>query len=354
MEARETSLARAVRSARGAYDASCKRLLLERQVIARVLAGAVSGFEGVDPAEAARDLVVGEPTLGEPLGRDAPADPGPALALSTEDGTEAEGQGRFDVRARAIDPSTGELVELDLEAQGTSRLGYPLLRRAMYYCGRMLSQQGASVVARSRYGALRRVVTVWVVADPPAHARCTLWRAAMAGEPLVGAPAWDERDYARAEVVAACLGAGAREAGGLLGMLDALLGPGLAAEERLALLAGKYGMMVTEPIEEGVRDVCTMGEALVMRTTERVRREMADEIRQEMADEITRDVTDRVTKDVTDRVTRDVAERTRRETIAASARALMASLAAATAEAALDMLQVTGADRAEVLSALAE
>ena len=405
---RSTSLADGIRAAESAFDAVCKRLLGERQVVSRILVDTVSGFEGADPDVVAHDCVASDPSYGVPLSRDVPigpnvtqgapqsmpqgsppshdvntaghgapyaddvpdekdaphardrptghvappsrgalTDPGPAARLDTDDATVTEGLAIFDVRTRAVVPGTMRVVELDLEGQGKASPGYPLLRRAMFYCGRMLSRQGADVVAHSAYGALRRVVSVWVVFNPSKDLAGTVLRARMDTELLVGEPAWDVSDVDCVEIAIMCVGGDSRERGGALGMLDVLFAQDLDPEEKLTILADEYGMMMTEQIEEGVQDMCTLAEVW--------RENIREEVTREVTDEITRDVTDKVTRDVTQQVTRDVTDKVKRETardvLIANVRALMDSLST-TAAVALDLLKASDDERSVVVAAL--
>ena len=74
---------------------------------------------------------------------------------------------------------------------------------------------------------------------------------------MLGSCTLESGSYDRLSVVLICLGPGSREAGGIVGMLDTLLAVDLSAEEKLALLHDKYGMMITTNLEEGTRAMIT-------------------------------------------------------------------------------------------------
>ncbi len=259
-----TNVARAMVAAQGDYDAHCKRLLADRQVIARVLAGTLDEYSEVPVEVVERDLIDGEPTIDAPMGRD---DPGRPLLLESEDSV-GEGLVRFDVRVRVRAPGTDDgsgmprLLELDLEPQGRTRPGYPLLCRALYYCGRMISQQGGGVVAHSDYGRLRKVVSVWVCLEPLEANRATVAAFEVRQRDLSGKGSYDRSDYDRLEVVVIGLGSGSREAGGVVGMLATLLDADMEPEKKLAVLHDEYGMMVSQSIEREVRDMGGVGQAI--------------------------------------------------------------------------------------------
>ena len=60
-----TSLGESVAATKGRYDAACKRLLAERQVLARVLREWVPEFAGAPIGQIEREGFEAEPRLGE-------------------------------------------------------------------------------------------------------------------------------------------------------------------------------------------------------------------------------------------------------------------------------------------------
>ena len=163
---KDSSTARAVRSVASDYDAACKRVLSEKQILARILHDYLDEFSGTSPEEIARTCFEGDPRVGtDPVGRDAVAES--VTVLANEDKTIAEGAVTFDIRFKAWYPCPSDTmernllcVELDVEAQSNFNPGYPLLKRGVFYGGRMLSMQGDGIVEKSHYERVRKVVSV--------------------------------------------------------------------------------------------------------------------------------------------------------------------------------------------------
>ena len=126
----------------------------------------------------------------------------------------------------------------------------------------MIARQGAGVVAGSDYGQLRKVVSVWVCLDPLAANRATVTAFGVEARDVVGDGIYNRSDYDKLEVVVIGLGPGAREAGGVVGMLATLLAKDVTPEKKLEELHNKYGIMITEDIEAGVRGMGGMGQAI--------------------------------------------------------------------------------------------
>lgn len=71
----------------------------------------------------------------------------------TEDKSETEGAVFYDIRFNALAPADGHPIRLiiNVEAQNDFHPGYPLLKRAIYYCSRLISSQYGSVFVKSHY-----------------------------------------------------------------------------------------------------------------------------------------------------------------------------------------------------------
>ena len=66
--------------------------------------------------------------------------------MVTEDVGINEGKITYDIRYRATAPSGDGFIELiiNVEAQNRYNPGYPLVKRGIYYCSRMISKQYGS------------------------------------------------------------------------------------------------------------------------------------------------------------------------------------------------------------------
>ena len=139
------------------YDQHAKRLLSQRTIMARLLKRTVPEFKDVAITDIAEKYIEGSPQISEiPVARDKTNavrntlhTPKEFLGDATESIGITEGWIRFDILFHARAPKSGELITLiiNVEAQRTqrrSKLGYALLRRAIYYASRLLSSQNGS------------------------------------------------------------------------------------------------------------------------------------------------------------------------------------------------------------------
>ena len=140
------------------YDATCKQVLSEKSLIAYILQTCLDEFRGYSLRYIVRHCIQGTPDVGTVV---VEADNGGSFRIKnqqTEDKTETEGTVFYDIRFTAIVPNNGKLIELiiNIEAQNDFNPGYPLLKRAVYYCSRMISSQYGSVFTKSHYEKSRR------------------------------------------------------------------------------------------------------------------------------------------------------------------------------------------------------
>ena len=88
-----------------------------------------------------------------------------------EDTTITEGTVTFDIRFTAAVPSVREKIGLilNVEAQNQFHPGYPLIKRGIYYCCRMVSSQYGTVFTKSHYEKIKKVYSIWICTNPPEY-----------------------------------------------------------------------------------------------------------------------------------------------------------------------------------------
>ena len=69
----------------------------------------------------------------------------------------------------AVAPVSGELIRLiiNIEAQNDYYPGYPLIKRGLYYCSRMISAQYGTEFTGSHYEQIKKVYSIWICINPP-------------------------------------------------------------------------------------------------------------------------------------------------------------------------------------------
>ena len=120
----------------------------------------------------------------------------------------------YDVRFDAIAPKSADSTEqeevirliINVEAQTKFKPGYPLTKRAIYYCSRMISAQHGPIFRKSEYGKIRKVYSIWVCTKPSEEFQNTLTRYSIRPEPLIGNAVEKTENYDLMSMVTICLG----------------------------------------------------------------------------------------------------------------------------------------------------
>ena len=160
----ETTIAKSIRTSddKASYDAACKRLLSEKIILAWIMKSCLEEYRDCSVTDIAEKYIEGTPQIGEvPV---APDETNSAVihGLSSEDTTLTEGTVTYDIRFTALAPVSGELIRLiiNAEAQNDFYPGYPLLKRGIYYCSRMISSQYGVEFTESHYEDIKKVYSL--------------------------------------------------------------------------------------------------------------------------------------------------------------------------------------------------
>ena len=80
----------------------------------------------------------------------------------------SEGVTTFDIRFQAVTPGVDPLtLIINVEAQQSSDVSYPMIKRALYYGSRLISSQNGVEFDHSHYEKIRKVYSIWLCMDTP-------------------------------------------------------------------------------------------------------------------------------------------------------------------------------------------
>ena len=264
---RETALAQSIRTAdvNADYDAACKRILSEKIILAWIMKAALAEYRDLDVKEIAEKYIEGEPAVGEtPVHQD---ETNPRIKGSnTEDTSINEGTVTYDILFRAVAPGSGVPIALiiNVEAQNDFNPGYPLLKRGIYYCGRMLSAQHGTEFANSHYEKVKKVYSIWVCMKPNEGWKNTITRYSIREENLVGNAHADIASYDLISLVMLCLGPAA--GGGeveVLKLLDVLLSAEVEPQKKQQVLQNEFNIPMTKKLAEEVSEMCNLSRGVM-------------------------------------------------------------------------------------------
>lgn len=252
---------------KAAYDAACKRLLANKIILAWIMKSCLEEYKNYSVNEIAEKYIEGTPQIAETAVNPDEGNSGgeQIRGIKTEDSTIQEGTVTYDIRFLAIVPGSGEAIRLilNVEAQGDFYPGYPIIKRALYYCSRMISSQYGSEFTETHYENIRKVYSIWICTNPPKKRENTIARYWIQEENLVGQVLERKENYDLLTVVMICLGnAGDDNYKGILKLLDVLLSSEKAAEEKKRILQDDFDIAMTKTLESEVSAMCNLSEGV--------------------------------------------------------------------------------------------
>lgn len=264
----ESTLAKIISAAGeyAAYDASCKRLLAHKSILAWMMKSCLEEFKDCEVEEIAKRYIEGTPQIAE--GAVHPDEKAGEMRIRggpTEDSTIWEGTVTYDVRFEALVPGTGEKLRLllNVEAQNDFYPGYPILKRAIYYCSRMISSQYGTEFTEAQYSKIKKVYSLWICGKPPKKRKNTINRYSIREENLVGKEKEEEENYDLLSAVMICLGdKESPEATGVLRLLEVLLSSERTAEEKKKILQEEFEIKMSQEWEREVELMCNLSKGV--------------------------------------------------------------------------------------------
>lgn len=257
------------------YDAACKRLLSEKIILAWIMKNCLEEYRDCNISEIIENYIEGEPQIAEiPIQPDQTNTVNHSLIRGgqTEDKTITEGTITYDIRFMATAPKSGELIRLiiNVEAQNNFYPGYPLLKRSIYYCSRMISAQYGTVFSSAQYDKIRKVYSIWICMNPPKSRENTITQYYIAEKSLVGHVTEKVENYDLMSAVIICLGKPDSENyHGVLKLLNVLLSSETTPKEKERILHDDFDIAMTQNLKREVSLMCNLSQGIVESTTER-------------------------------------------------------------------------------------
>ena len=149
------------------YDASAKRLLAQKYVLAHLLVKTVKEFREMDTKEII-PLIEGEPYVsavpvdGGLTNREMKIHGSRIVGMNTEDMEKKEGMIRFDIIFYVRMKDGLSQIIVNVEAQKDEPYQYRILNRSIYYVSWMISSQKERDFENTNYDDIKSVYSIWI------------------------------------------------------------------------------------------------------------------------------------------------------------------------------------------------
>ena len=253
-----------------ALDATCCRLLANKIILAHVLQGCVPEYSRCSIPELLPCLESTPEICSVPVDQDL-LDPGRIRGENTVDKSITEGNVNFDILLSARTPNGRESrqIFINVESQNDWNPGYPLLKRAFYYCGRLLSRQKGIVFQNSDYQKLQKVYSLWICLDPPKSKQNTLTSFHIMEENLVGNAKYDKMNYDMVSMMMICLGQPDHRQEDIIHLLSVLLSTEMDPDVKKDILEREYNISMTVEMKKEAETMCGIGHAIARKNLEK-------------------------------------------------------------------------------------
>ena len=247
------------------YDEACKKVLAEKIILAWIMKHTMKEYVDYDVVEIVERFIVGEPKVAETKVMPDETNAPKVTGIGVEDSTVTEGSITYDIQFRAIVPSSDKVVQMiiNVEAQNDFYPGYPIIKRGIYYCARMISAQYGTVFTNSHYEKIQKVYSVWICMNPPKERNNTITEYSLTEKHHVGKVKEKEELYDLISAIMICLGKNEKEAENeLLHLLDVLLSNEKKAKEKKKILENRFQIPMTEKFETEVEYMCNLSDGV--------------------------------------------------------------------------------------------
>lgn len=252
------------------YDQCSVSVLSDKGILALILQSVTEEFKDIDLETIRTRCIEGEIEIQEEL-----VEPGftnsehinpDILGINTDCKIPGEGENCFDILFNAYANKNNERVKLiiNLESQKTgkeSKLKYPLESRQVFYTARMLSAQYGREFKNSRYGDIKKVISIWICLDQKEEFKDTIIRTQMNPKCIYGNAAVNDDMYDLIDIVT--INVDTKKAKGendLMALLSVLFG-NADVETKIEKLE-QCGIAVSEKVKGGVSSMCNLSQAI--------------------------------------------------------------------------------------------
>ena len=227
------------------FNEAVKKVLALKPILARILQGCVKEFNDLPINDIENKYIEGTPTIATEAVHEDEYVP-VITGSSTEHKTKKEGTVTFDLKFNAIVPNNEGYIKLILNVEGQNKASYPILKRGIYYCGRMLSAQYGTVFTNSHYEKLRKVISIWVCFDGNRKQLNTINQYRMQEKSVLGKFKANDDYYNLLEVITLYIGDDTKTDNKLLKMLDKIFSKKYNVDEKKKYLQDECGIAMSD------------------------------------------------------------------------------------------------------------
>ncbi len=251
------------------YDTNAKRILANKQVLARILKKTVSELRDMSFPEIMK-CIEGEPEIST-----VPVHPGltnsPTITgMQNEDNIPFEGIVYYDIRFYVKVPQDNKIVKIivNVEAQKSFYPGYHLETRGIVYGARLISAQLDTEFVAPYYDQLKKVYSIWICFDSSKEQANAISEYKITKHDIIPGIRDNQKAYDKLSVVLITLNSAIKSDDQFIAMLNCLFDEDNRVQKK-DLLSSQYGYEITDDFGKELDIMCNLSEALVEKGIEK-------------------------------------------------------------------------------------
>ena len=250
-----------------AYDEYCKKILSNKQILARIMKECVAEYRDI-PVEEIPSYIENDPQLDVSVEDEADKIQGRNVEDQSVHGAEIKYDILFDAKLPNSDENERIGLFINIEAQNSNNNGYPLTSRAVYYCSRLLAKQKnmQGGFQNSEFQNLKKVYSIWIVTNPSKALEGVFNEYTISERCLKKEYHIPKTDYDKLSIVMIYLNKEYDindDKHDLTEMLYILFRADIPAKDKKYQLTENYGIMMTRAIEKEMKGVCNLSEGIM-------------------------------------------------------------------------------------------
>lgn len=272
----ETQLAKLIQvtNEKAKYDTQVKKLLANEAILAWILKTCTEEFASYSPSEIIK-CIEGKPEISEKAVHSDELDAEEAAELTssdksvegsnTEDASIKEHTIYYDVRVNASAPGNGQPIQLiiNVEAQLDTAPGYPIEKRAIYYCCRLISAQYGTVFNHSEYGKIRKVYSIWFCPNSAKKRENTIKKISLEESSMYGELESRKSDTDLLQAIIVNLGDPDQPVDSrILRLMNVLLSNKKDVQTKQKVMQDEFHIAMTMELESEVSELCNLSQGI--------------------------------------------------------------------------------------------
>ena len=263
------------------YDKLAKSFLSRKAILAQILKYAVKEFADCSLKDIEEKYIEGEPSLAV---NTVPLDDTLDIkGKHTESNSLKSGLVTFDIIFDAIAPDDGKPVKIiiNIEPQKTTRkIHYKLMKRAVYYAARLISDQKEKEFHGDHYNAIKKIYSIWICIETQNYRADSIQEYHLTEQLIHGDFRDDPKNYDLISIVILNLGQN-QTSHRLLNLLYLAFVDIKSSEEKETILRDEYDIELTRDMKEELKKMGGLMEPAVKFAAKRAAKEAAKKAKAE-------------------------------------------------------------------------